>query len=520
MSFEQALINSTKIEKLLDSKSVKNQLRDRKKSAKNILDQLCLFKKGNIPLELISPAKVGDGIIKLNDNKVEELVNIYNKHLNDLNVVKFVPSSGAASRMFKDLLSEYSDYVNEKDAELRNYKHTTRLMENLERFAFFEDLKLLCDINDRKNFAEIVKKLLFDEGLNYSYLPKGLIKFHGDNNKGKTAFEEHLIEAKLYTKGKNNLCNIHFTVPQKAKFTIEQHLSLIRAKYEDNKTHYNITCSIQGPSTDTIAVDMNNEPITTEEGNLNFRPAGHGALIQNLNSIEADMIYIKNIDNVTVESHLEETVKYKKLLGGYLLSIKNKCHNFLKLIDLGKLGKEIFYGMEEFIQKHLSIDIQQSTDLNKKLSTYKELLNKPIRICGVVKNEDEPGGGPFWTKYGSYKRSLQIVESAQVDTSSKQQVDIWRSSTYFNPVDIVCWIKDYKGNKFNLNNYIDPNAVIITSKSSGNTEIKALELPGLWNGAMADWLTVFVEVPLITFNPVKNVFDLLRKNHQIKSTGT
>ncbi|MGI9533463.1 MAG: DUF4301 family protein [Thermodesulfobacteriota bacterium] len=493
------------MEELLNSDPIKKQLAEKGISRNSILRQLSQFERGDISVELIRPATINDGIVKINERETDEFINIYGKSLQEIEAVKFVPASGAASRMFKDLLSEYSSFSENENPDLKKYEYSKKLIENLPDFGFYNDLKSVCD---SKNFTKIIQKLLFPGGLNYSNLPKGLIKFHKYSESSRTAFEEHLVESQYYIKGNNNRCMIHFTIPVESKSIIENYLSSIQASYEDTETFYNLSYSVQDPSTDTIAVDMKNNPVISKTGKLNFRPAGHGALIQNLNMINSDMIYIKNIDNVTVESYLDENVKYKKLLGGYLIFIKEKIHNYLRLLESGNADKEELTGIKEFLKKYLFIEIKDNTDL-------KAMLNRPIRVCGVVKNEGEPGGGPFWIKYGKSGESLQIVESAQVDISSDTQAAIWNSSTHFNPVDIVCWVRDYKDDKFDLNKYVDSDAGIITKKSADGVEIKALELPGLWNGAMADWLTVFIEVPLLTFNPVKTVFDLLRKEHQV-----
>ncbi len=501
------------IERLLNGDPVRKQLKDRSISKSDVLRQLSQLRRGNISVELIRPAKVGDGIIRIDEQSTGYFVDIYNKGLEGLDVIKFVPASGAASRMFKGLLSEYYEYKDERSSDLNDYEQTGRLMENLHRFAFYDDLRSVCSLDDNKDFPEVVEKLLFDKGLNYSNIPKGLIKFHKDGNREKTAFEEHLVEAKQYIRTKDNVCRVHFTVSEDAKTMIERHLSSMRSVYEDDKTRYDLTCSVQSPSTDTIAVDMKGSPVIDDDGKLKLRPAGHGALIHNLNSVEADMIYIKNVDNVTKEKYLRETTEFKKLLGGCLMFVKDRVHGFLNVIDSGGTSDRFFSEVGEFLKKYLFIDIGQNIVPDERMSVCKEIFNRPIRVCGVVRNEGETGGGPFWIKYGDRHEWLQIVESSQVDSSVKSQADIWSLSTHFNPVDIVCWVRDHRGKKFDLKNYVDPDAGIITSKSAGGKEFQALELPGLWNGAMAGWLTVLVEVPLATFNPVKSIFDLLRSRH-------
>ena len=351
-----------------------------------------------------------------------------------------------------------------------------------------------------------MEEILFEPGLNYSKIPKGLIKFHKYDDSSRTAFEEHLVEGALYLCDESGNCTIHFTVPPDYRSDIEEYLESKQYDYQDKNIKFNLEYSVQNPSTDTIAVNTDNTPYVNSEGKLVFRPAGHGALIENLDSIDSDYIFIKNIDNVTTEKYLAETVKYKKVIGGYLFSIKKEINKILFDLEDVNLDNQRKIEIIKYCKDILGLETDDGIG-NKELS---EILNRPVRVCGVVKNEGEPGGGPFWIRK-SGKLSKQIVESAQVDMEDSNQSSIWGSSTHFNPVDIVCSVRDYRGNKFDLKEFIDHDAGIITNKSIDGTEIKALELPGLWNGAMAKWITLFVEVPLITFNPVKTVFDLLRK---------
>ena len=491
------------MDKILNSPAVKKQLKLRKIPDSSILDQVSQFERGNISVELIRPAVVGDGIKSLDKGGEEELVDIYESAVGELVCVKFVPASGAASRMFKDLLAEYSEMLRLKDQDPEQLQSTNKLLDNISKFAFHDELKAVSESDE---LPEIIEKLLLPTGLNYSNIAKGLIKFHKKDNRAVTAFEEHLEESKSYIRGNDGRCRIHFTVPDDQINDIKKYLQSVKDYYEDQNTSYDLTYSVQDPSTDTIGVDMQDKPFLGDGGELLFRPAGHGALINNLNSIEADIVFIKNIDNVTVPKYLGETIRFKKMLGGYLLLIKNRIHEFLNLLEGGKPDREKIEEIISFAEEHLFMDLDEGS--------LKEQLNRPIRVCGVVKNEGEPGGGPFWIKSNDNTESLQIVESAQVNTESEAQTEIWNSSTHFNPVDLVCWVNDFRGNKFDLNKYVDHNAGIITVKSIDGEEIKALELPGLWNGAMADWITVFIEVPQVTFNPVKTVFDLLRKEHQ------
>lgn len=494
------------MDNFFDSNKIKDQLKEKGITNQLILKQISIFKKGILPVELLKPCTVGDGIQSLSESETDHFINIYNDNINKVGTFKFVPASGAATRMFKDILSEYTNLKKSTDIDNQNFPNINKLLDNLSQFAFFEEIESYEDISNKN---KIIEQILFEDGLNYSNLPKGLIKFHKYTDNSRTAFEEHLVEAREYIGDESGNCNIHFTVPSEFKSDIEEFLEDKLYKYQQGPIKFNLSYSIQNPSTDTIAVDPENSPLTDENKKLVFRPAGHGALIENLNSIDSEIIFIKNIDNVTTDKYLPETVKYKKVLAGYLITIQNKIEEILEEIDKANTDIELSDEIIEFCSNELGIELPD----HRGPGTIKNLLNKPIRVCGVVKNEGEPGGGPFWINKDGIK-SRQIVESAQVDMTKEKQKDIWNSSTHFNPVDVACWVKDYRGKKFNLDNFIDKEAGIITIKSSNGKEIKALELPGLWNGAMADWLTVFVEVPLITFNPVKTVFDLLRKEHR------
>lgn len=490
------------MENLFETIEIKNQLEERNLTPQNIQDQIYTFEKGLSPVKLVSPCTADNGIISLNEKDIEHYIQKYNANVSNIESCKFVPASGAATRMFKDIVSEYSgteDYSNQ------NSPNINKLIDSLTDFAFFNEM----DIESTEGTKRILDKILLEAGLNYLKLPKGLIKFHKYPDSSRTAFEEHLVESREYIGDESGNCNIHFTVSPEYRLEIENYLEAKLYDYQNDNIKFNLSYSIQNPATDTVAVDMNNKPIVNENGELTFRPAGHGALINNLNIIDADIIFIKNIDNVTTEKYLPETVKYKKVLGGYLISIKNKINEILLELESVGIDKDKLSGIKEFISRDLNVDLPDNLDTEY----IKNLLNRPIRVCGVVRNEGEPGGGPFWLNNNGIN-TKQIVESAQVDMADDSQKEIWNSSTHFNPVDIVCSVRDYKGEKFDLDNFIDKDAGIITTKSANGREIKALELPGLWNGAMADWITLFIEVPLITFNPVKTVFDLLRKEHR------
>jgi hypothetical protein len=394
----------------------------------------------------------------------------------------------------------------------------------LKDFAFYEDLKTALkndnisieDCLHESKFNVIIDYLLLEKGLNYSSLPKGLLKFHKYSNASRTAFEEHFVEAANYCKSKRNISNLHFTISPEHIDKLNSLLKDVLSGYEALLgVKFNITHSLQKPSTDTIAVDLNNEPFREKDGSLHFRPGGHGALIENLNDLHGDIIFIKNIDNIVPDRLKGETTLYKKVLGGYLIEIQQQIHFYLKLIKSGSISDASLTEMIEYADKTLKIPKDSISMLNRDeaISYLFSKLNRPVRVCGMVKNEGEPGGGPFWVK-NNKEVSLQIVESSQVNLSNPKQKDIFNSSTHFNPVDIVCGVKDYEGENFNLLNYSDPNTGFISVKSKDGRELKALELPGLWNGVMSDWITIFVEVPVITFNPVKTINDLLKKEHQ------
>jgi len=494
------------MENSLKSEQIMKQLLGRRISRDSLNQQLYQFNKNNVVVELRKPAVIGDGIVRLDTNDENNFIETYNSAINSLEAAKFVPASGVASRMFKGLLTEYSEVENRKKPDINQFEYSHKFVENLAKFAFYDELKSICDSMDIKKLLE---SLLFEPGLNYSNLPKGLIKFHKYKDSSRTAFEEHLVEAREYLGDESGNCNIDFTVPSEYKTDIEEYLEEKLFDYQKDHIKFNLSYSVQNPATDTIAVDMNNNPVKNEKGELIFRPAGHGALLENLNAIDSDIIFIKNIDNVTTEKYLHDTVKYKKVLGGYLISIKNQINKILLELENVNLNINRINEIKQFCTDKLEIEIKEEAGMEFLI----QILNRPVRVCGVVKNQGEPGGGPFWVnKDGLITK--QIVESVQVDMTSNKQKEIWNSSTHFNPVDIVCSVRNYKGEKFDLNNFVDHDACIITTKSIDGKEIKALELPGLWNGAMADWITLFIEVPLITFNPVKTVFDLLREEHQ------
>lgn len=435
-------------------------------------------------------------------------------------VVKFVPASGAASRMFKDMFAFL-----DADYDVPTTDFEKHYFDNLENFAFYGALDEQCRKNEGKsikeltaegNYKAVVANMLEAKGLNYGQLPKGLLLFHKYENGPRTPMEEHLVEGALYA-ASNGEAHVHFTVSH-------EHMPLFRKMVEDKadiyaKTYgikYDITFSEQKPSTDTVAANPDNTPFRTDEGRLLFRPGGHGALIENLNEIDADIIFIKNIDNVVPDRLKGDTVEYKQVIAGVLVTLQQKAFDYLHLLDTGIYTHDQLEEIIRFVQQDLCCRKQDIKNLeDAELVIYlRNKLNRPMRVCGVVKNVGEPGGGPFLTYNQDGTISLQILESSQIDKSNKEYMEMFTKGTHFNPVDLVCAVKDYKGQPFNLPDFVDKSTGFISSKSKSGKELKALELPGLWNGAMSDWNTIFVEVPLSTFNPVKTVNDLLREQHQ------
>ena len=476
--------------------------------------QLKHFQNGFPFTKLIKPAKVSEGIICLDTRKKKKFLSLYEHRGKLKKKVKFVPASGAATRMFKGLF-QYLVLVNTE----RTGKNQTNFMtkevdhffSNLSQFAFYEIL--MVTLNEKGLSEErpevVIKELLQKEGLNYGQLPKALIKFHTYPERTRTPVEEHLVEGCLYCADCKGCVHIHFTITSDHTDAFNKHLNEVREFYEKaySKT-LDISISEQKKSTDTIAVDLNNRPIKNEDGSLLFRPAGHGSLIENLNEIDADLIFIKNIDNISIERANSETIEYKKILAGKLLELQDKVFSTMRELEL-KCSKKRIKEINQWVRDELGYNSLEDLDRAKLLNH----LNRPIRVCGMVKNQGEPGGGPFWTGKDN-EMSLQIVESPQVNFSASDQKQIFEKATHFNPVDIVCGVQNYKNEKFDLLRFRDLNAGIITQKYQGGRDLKAQELPGLWNGAMAYWHTVFVEVPLQTFNPVKSVNDLLKPAHQ------
>ena len=486
-----------------------------------IENQLQEFKTGFPFLRLEGPAAIGNGIVAPTEAECQDYVKTWNDYKAEgKKIVKFVPASGAASRMFKNMFAFL-----DADYDVPTTDFEKEYFDNIEKFAFYGTLDEVCKKNEGKgikeliaegNYKAVVKNMLDKIGLNYGQLPKGLLLFHNYPEGPRTPMEEHLVEGALYAESGGE-ANVHFTVSHEHLQLFEQKVADKQAQYAQKYgIKYNISFSEQKPSTDTVAANPDNTPFRNEDGSLLFRPGGHGALIENLNEICADVVFIKNIDNVVPDRLKPETVTYKQVIAGILVSLQKKVFQYLEILESGAYTHETLEEIIRFVKHDLCCkkeDIKNLEDAELVIF-LKEKLNRPIRVCGVVKNVGEPGGGPFLTYNQDGTVSLQILESSQIDKTNEEYMRMFKEGTHFNPVDLVCAIKDYKGKPFNLPDYVDKTTGFISSKSKNGKELKALELPGLWNGAMSNWNTIFVEVPLGTFNPVKTVNDLLREQHQ------
>ena len=491
-------------------------------SKEKIEEQLACFEKGFPFLEIEASASVEKGICVVPADKQPEYMDAWDAYLTkNKRILKFVPASGAASRMFKNLFAFLSADYDEPTTDFEK-----KFFADIRKFAFYQALNQKCEENTSRDipalmasgeYKKVVANLLEKEGLNYGSLPKGLLLFHTYPDSFRTAMEEHLAEGAMYAKNNVGDVNIHFTVSPEHQALFESLVAEKRKEYEEKfSVKYDISFSVQKPSTDTIAAAMDNTPFRDKNGKLLFRPGGHGALIENLNDVDADVIFIKNIDNVVPDSFKCATVIYKKVIAGVLVSLQEKIFKYLNLIESGKYTHAEVEEMIHFLQDELCIKNPDTKLLeDAELILYiKNKLARPLRVCGMVKNVGEPGGGPFLAVNPDGTISPQVLESSQIDMSDPAKKAMFEKGTHFNPVDLVCAVKNHKGEKYNLPDYVDKNTGFISQKSKDGRDLKALELPGLWNGAMSDWNTVFVEVPIETFNPVKTVNDLLRAEHQ------
>ena len=491
-------------------------------TASKIEEQIKRFENGFPRLRIQSVATVGNGIMRLTEKDISHYLKLWRQsQQSGVTIEKFVPASGAASRMFKNMFAFTTSGRTAPESDFEK-----QYFDNINHFAFFLSLNKACErlykagipqlIEDGK-YVEIVKAMLEKDGLNYGFLPKALLQFHkAAGGNVHTSLEEHLEEGAQYAANGKREVNIHFTVSPEHRKEFEK---VLKAKVPMMEqvwgVKYNVTMSEQKQSTDTIAVNLDNTPYRDGDGNLLFRPAGHGALIENLNERDADVVFVKNIDNVVPLRLRNATVRYKKAIGGYLIDVQRAITKHLDTLDKGANANEL-KSILKFVENRLCTRNEATAGMDEKqLTEYlRGKLNRPIRVCGMVLNEGEPGGGPYLTYNADGSYSPQILEAAQIDENDPAAVELMKSGTHFNPVDLVCYIKDYKGKKFDLKQFVDQETGLISMKSTGGVDIKALELPGLWNGSMSDWNTVFIEVPIETFNPVKTVNDLLRPQHQ------
>ncbi len=505
------------------SEKDKKQIETRGSDLQVVLAQVENFRKGFPFLQIEEAASVEKGVIRLSPEMIQAKMDLYDKKVeNGIKPLKFVPASGAASRMFKALFSALEALeTTPGDDVLKDNKAAAQYIAEFDKFAFAEELKAKMKADGAADSAQNkIAYLLTEKGLNYGNKPKGLLKFHAYAKGNRTPFEEHLVEGARYARDNAGNVKLHFTVSPEHQEGFEKLFSQKKAKYEEElDVNFEATFSRQKPATDTIAVDLENNPFRNPDGSLLFRPAGHGALIENLNDLEADVVFIKNIDNVVPDSMKGATIDYKKALAGVLLETQEKLFEYQRLLNERSrvaLSSVLLAEVAGFVENTLNIkpaDSQYYTEKAELHNYLKEKLNRPLRVCGMVRNEGEPGGGPFWAKNPDRTVSLQVVESSQIDSENLQQQSIVKNATHFNPVDLVCGIKNYKGEKYDLTQFTDPATGFISKKSKDGKELKAQELPGLWNGAMSNWNTLFVEVPIETFNPVKTVNDLLREQH-------
>ena len=495
--------------------------------------QLDIFQRSDFFVRLKKACTLGDGVRIISAADLVKCIDLHASAARLGRFMKFVPASGAATRMFQSILQifylpqylERDELQKKVDQEVSIACDFKRFVDEIDKFAFVHSLRkvlasdgyILDEILRCGHFRILLEYLLTETGLCYGSLPKALLFFHSYPEEHRTAFEEQLAESVMYLGADSGNCKLHFTIPEERQEDFQALMEEVCKRYAHRyHTAFDVSFSFQKSSTNTIAADMNGLPFRDRFGRLHFRPAGHGALIENLNDLQADLVYIKNVDNVVPDRLKESVCFWKKVLGGYLVSIENIIHSLLRRLNGPDCGQAI-QEAAGFATNELLLRLPAGFEISphdEKRSFLFNLLNRPIRVCGVVPNAGEPGGAPFWVEGVNRELSVQIVEKAQIDLNNPEQSVVWNSSTHFNPVDIVCSVRDYEGRPYDLREFVNSRAVIITRKSVDGRDVQALELPGLWNGSMAHWITVFIEVPPATFNPVKTVFDLLRPEHQ------
>ena len=497
-----------------------NDLRRIKKlglTSHDVKKQMELYRHGPNYLKLNRPCVIDDGILSIKKSAMDELIKLYDREEGKFRLLKFVPASGAASRMFAEWFSALESGGFGTPALNQSFLH------NFKKYPFYflvKQNKRASEFIEQKNVKGLLDYILSSKGLNFGWLPKALIPFHlYSAGEARTALEEHLFEAVQYVRGAGDVCHLHFTISQEHKKDVAEKIKTVKSVYKNLcRIKYKISLSVQSSSTNMLAVDENNLPLRDTSSNLIFRPGGHGSLLTNLQNLDADFIFIKNIDNIVPEKLLRKILPYKKMLGGLALQIQQEIFAVLRQIENDEIDSKQIDEIKNYCSR---INIVFPRNMSRKSVNLQKqiifsLLNRPLRVCAIVRNEGEPGGAPFWVEERDGNQTLQIVENGHVDRSSPKQMAVWSAAQYFNPVDMVCCTKNYRGEKFNLDSYVNPDAYLITMKNEKGRSLKALESPGLWNGGMAYWNTVFVELPIIVFNPVKTVNDLLRPEHLIQ----
>lgn len=516
-----------RIKAIKESEKIIGQIMRSKIPEQEIISQFITFKNGISPVKLERPCTIDDGIVSIPPENENHLIELSNKAALQNRFMKFIPASGAATRMFKPFFSLINDGEGKKQDNLYppdvNDQPFFTIIKNL---AFYPKLTQVLKkkgvdiktLKTRADMAVVIQAILEDDGLGYGNCPKGLIRFHRYNQTSATAFEEHIHESIDHMLGRNNTLKLHFTVPVTYYDRIKKHISNISTGFKKKGILLSVTLSLQDPSTDTIAVSPENILLSAADDRLAVRPAGHGALLRNLNKCHGDIVFIKNIDNVLHSTARGDSLIYKKILGGFFVQLQDQIFKLLyRLEDPADIRKGTLEQAETMVENKLNRILPEGYNLFDKQQKAQYLysqLNRPLRVCGMIKNQGDPGGGPFWVKNQNLVSSLQIVEGAQIDTADPDQFRILKESTHFNPVDIVCGLRDHNGEQFNLPDFVDNTTGFITDKTQKGVDLKALELPGLWNGGMALWNTVFIQVPPSTFSPVKSVFDLLNPTHQ------
>ncbi len=512
------------------------QIQARGMTVDKVRSDLKSVQQGFPSVTIDRPCVAGDGIVVLSDAELERLGSMYAQAAGSREVTKFVPSSGAGSRMFQPLLSGagHCNGLTEQQLGVKaeagdsTCREVLQFVSGIRRFSFYHALQSVMardgssveNCLDHGQYDQLASYVLTPIGLNYANLPKGLIPFHHYTDDIRTPFAEHLVEAAAYVRDNHQTARVHFTVSADYLGEIRAHIERIRGRYEQSETRYDVRYSVQKSSTDTIGVDLEGNPFRDAAGQLIFRPSGHGALLENLNDLKGDIVFLKNIDNVTLDKLKPETYRYKRALGGYLLELQSELFAYLERLYQAAVNQSVLNDAFAFAEHKLLItppDSLKRAEKDEQLAFLKKKLNRPLRVCGMVKNTGEPGGGPFWVEHADQTVSRQIIEAIQVNVQDDGQRASWQSATHFNPVDLVCGVRDFRGQPFDLRQFTDPNTSFVVHKTKDGKALRSLELPGLWNGSMADWNTIFVEVPMVTFNPVKTIFDLLRPEHQEES---